>query len=90
MIERLHFHRGYSLRLHKSKPFINYGIISTTPRLGHPGAEVGAPAPDGRIHLVNQGYGGEANVLTPETAERAVEYVVPTARSAGGALDPIG
>ena len=28
MIERLHFHRGYSLRLHKSKPFINYGIIS--------------------------------------------------------------
>jgi len=27
MIERLHFHRGYSLRLHKSKPFINYGII---------------------------------------------------------------
>ena len=23
-----HFHRGYSLRLHKSKPFINYGIIS--------------------------------------------------------------
>src|SRR5436309_1561197 len=30
MIERLHFHRGYSLRLHKSKPFINYGIISVT------------------------------------------------------------
>ena len=28
MIESLHFHRGYSLRLHKSKPFINYGIIS--------------------------------------------------------------
>jgi hypothetical protein len=28
MIERLHFHRGYSLRLHKSKPFINHGIIS--------------------------------------------------------------
>jgi hypothetical protein len=28
MIERLHFHRGYSLRLHKSKPLINYGIIS--------------------------------------------------------------
>jgi hypothetical protein len=27
MIESLHFHRGYSLRLHKSKPFINYGII---------------------------------------------------------------
>src|ERR1700704_1247701 len=31
MIERLHFHRGYSLRLHKSKPFINYGIISYPP-----------------------------------------------------------
>src|SRR5262249_51061266 len=30
MIESLHFHRGYSLRLHKSKPFINYGIISIT------------------------------------------------------------
>ena len=27
MIERVHFHRGYSLRLHKSKPLINYGII---------------------------------------------------------------
>jgi hypothetical protein len=27
MIESVHFHRGYSLRLHKSKPFINYGII---------------------------------------------------------------
>ncbi len=33
MIERLHFHRGYSLRLHKSKPFINYGIISVGPIL---------------------------------------------------------
>jgi hypothetical protein len=29
MIESVHFHRGYSLRLHKSKPFINYGIISS-------------------------------------------------------------
>src|SRR4029453_19114905 len=28
MSESVHFHRGYSLRLHKSKPFINYGIIS--------------------------------------------------------------
>src|SRR5215471_8754576 len=28
MIESWHFHRGYSLWLHKSKPFINYGIIS--------------------------------------------------------------
>src|SRR5262249_55477980 len=28
MIESLHFHRGYSLSLHKSKPLINYGIIS--------------------------------------------------------------
>jgi hypothetical protein len=27
MSESVHFHRGYSLRLHKSKPFINYGII---------------------------------------------------------------
>src|SRR5262245_60889751 len=27
MIERLHFHRGYSLRLRKSKPLISYGII---------------------------------------------------------------
>src|SRR5215467_7382474 len=29
MSESVHFHRGYSLRLHKSKPFINYGIISS-------------------------------------------------------------
>src|SRR6266487_1225620 len=36
MIERLHFHRGYSLRLHKSKPFINYGII----RLKHEGIQI--------------------------------------------------
>jgi hypothetical protein len=28
MIESLHFHRGYSLRLRKSKPLISYGIIS--------------------------------------------------------------
>jgi hypothetical protein len=27
MIESLHFHRGYSLRLRKSKPLISYGII---------------------------------------------------------------
>ena len=26
--------------------------------LGHPGTEVGAPAPDQRIHRVNQGHGG--------------------------------
>ena len=26
--------------------------------LGHPDTEVGAPAPDERIHLVNQGHGG--------------------------------
>ena len=26
--------------------------------LGHPGTEVGAPAPDERVHLVNQGHGG--------------------------------
>src|SRR4029434_36647 len=30
MSESVHFHRGYSLRLHKSKPFINYGIISSS------------------------------------------------------------
>jgi hypothetical protein len=29
MIESLHFHRGYSLRLRKSKPLISYGIISS-------------------------------------------------------------
>src|SRR5206468_7981468 len=34
MIERLHFHRGYSLRLHKSKPFINYGILERRNSLG--------------------------------------------------------
>jgi hypothetical protein len=33
MIESLHFHRGYSLRLHKSKPFINYGIIRILSRV---------------------------------------------------------
>ena len=28
MIESLHFHRGYALRLRKSKSLISYGIIS--------------------------------------------------------------
>src|SRR5262249_43775969 len=34
--------------------------------LGHPGTEVGAPAPDERIHFVNQGHGGGPDVLAPE------------------------
>src|SRR5262245_724876 len=34
--------------------------------LGHPDTEVGAPAPDERIHLINQGDGGGAHMLAPE------------------------
>src|SRR6266478_9680942 len=30
MVGDSHFHRGYSLRLQKSKPLISYGIISFT------------------------------------------------------------
>src|SRR5262249_4865886 len=37
--------------------------------LGHPDTEVEAPAPDKRIHLVNQGDGGGAHVLAPEPLE---------------------
>jgi hypothetical protein len=33
MIESLHFHRGYSLRLRKSKPLISYGIITDNSKL---------------------------------------------------------
>src|SRR5262249_22140236 len=37
--------------------------------LGYPGTEVGAPAPDERIHFVNQGHGGGPDGLTPEPFE---------------------
>ena len=53
MIESLHFHRGYSLRLRKSKPLISYGIISQhQPRLLNPWSNAARPDvfPDGPKH----------------------------------------
>ena len=40
MVGDSHFHRGYSLRLQKSKPLISYGIISVLL------AKLAAPLPD--------------------------------------------
>src|SRR5215467_4991533 len=44
-----------------------YAIAPPTGVYAH--TEVGAPAPDERIHLVNQGHGGGPDVLAPESFE---------------------
>src|SRR5262245_23747013 len=43
--------------------------------LGHPGAEVVAPAPDHRIHRVDQGHGGRAHMGVPEAFERPLNLL---------------
>ena len=65
--------------------------------LGHPDAEVVAPAPDHRIHLVDQRDGGRAHMLAPEAFElpfdlldgvraRFDQQLVATARAIGSRI----
>jgi hypothetical protein len=56
------FHIALSAFVHETIQFGEY-------LLGHPGAEVVAPAPDHRVHRVDQGYGGRAHMGAPETFE---------------------
>src|SRR5919109_4505419 len=56
------FHRALGAFVHEA---IQFG----EDLLGHPGAEVVAPAPDDRIHRVDQGHGGRAHMGAPEAFE---------------------
>jgi hypothetical protein len=64
MMGNLHFHRGYSLRPQKSKPLINYGIISTagsghSPACNYPNiVEQVLRAQLGDVEVMNAGVAG--------------------------------
>jgi hypothetical protein len=57
------------------RAFVHATIPCGEDRLGHPDAEVGAPAPDHRLQRLDQGYGGRAHRGAPATFELPLQLL---------------
>jgi hypothetical protein len=80
-------------------PVIHEIVQCAESLLGHPNAKIVAPAPNHRVHLVDQGHSGSPHMLAPKPLEFSLQLVdrvcarfnqqlVATARAVGSGIMP--